>query len=274
MEDFISGHESIGKRVNIRKELARIRLDPLQPLLKALGVDESVVLSTDISRYQEAYWFYFLAMTRYLQNMSVTVRFQQGAYWVRRSGGKYTPYQKKIAEKYKAMRPYLEFDMANCLIHTRILLDRVASLSRTFLDINPKPSFTSFSDHKKFFERHTNTLPNHEEYACYIRSETDWFDMPLKTVRDKFLVHASPKHMRFMGLPNAHEVELSILLPVGNNPEKPLERMKVIRVNAVRLSYDIEHFLEWFCAYGLKALTVPNHGVVPDAANGAAPHTP
>ncbi len=59
--------------------------------------------------------------------------------------------------------------------------------------------------------------------------------------------------MRFMGMPNNHEVELTIMLPDGADPEKPLSKVKVIRVNALRMSYDIEQFLEWFSSYATKA---------------------
>jgi hypothetical protein len=77
--------------------------------------------------------------------------------------------------------------------------------------------------------------------------------MPLKAVRDKYLVHSASKHMRFMGMPNNHEVELTIMLPDGPDPEKPLLKVKVIRVNALRMSYDIEQFLSWFCRYAAKS---------------------
>src|SRR5271157_1330941 len=79
--------------------------------------------------------------------------------------------------------------------------------------------------------------------------------MPLKEVRDKFVVHSSPKHMRFLGYPSGgYELDLNIILPAGENGEKPFARVKVIRVNALRLSYDVEAFLNWFCDYGLTAL--------------------
>jgi hypothetical protein len=81
--------------------------------------------------------------------------------------------------------------------------------------------------------------------------------MPLKEVRDKFVVHAAPKHMRFLGYrypSGEYELDLNILLPVGDDPEKPLAKTNWITVNALRLSYDIESFLIWFCQYSLAAL--------------------
>jgi hypothetical protein len=78
--------------------------------------------------------------------------------------------------------------------------------------------------------------PDHEAYARYLRNKTHWFEMPLKAVRDKFVVHSSPKHMRFVGLPNTWEVELVILQADGQLPEKPLSRVTPIIVNVLRMS--------------------------------------
>jgi len=159
-----------------------------------------------------------------------------------------------LAQEYKRVALFLEYDLVNCLIHSRILLGRVAGLSQCFLAGERLPSFTSFSDHKKFFLK---LVPYgaHEEYAEYIRSQTNWFDMPLKAVRDKFIVHAAPKHYRFLGYPSGgYELDLNIMLPDGEEHQKPLEKAKWIAVNALRLSYDIETFLKWFCQYALTAL--------------------
>lgn len=78
--------------------------------------------------------------------------------------------------------------------------------------------------------------------------------MPLKEVRDKFLVHPASKHMRFMGMPNDFEVELTIMLPDAAPPAKPFSKVKVITVSALRMSHDIEEFLTWFAGYGARNL--------------------
>ncbi|MHC4398192.1 MAG: hypothetical protein ACYTG0_00775 [Planctomycetota bacterium] len=254
---FLLGHEPLGRRANVRKELARIKKDPLQPLLAALGHDGIHVFTDDLTRYVQAYWFYYLSMDRYLCEMSVAARYSRGPAWVRRSGGKqkYTEAERKLADEYNATARFLEYDLVNCLIHTRILLDRTISISRRFLSFARLPSFTSFNDHKKFFLRLAEAFGQHEDYAEYIRTKTDWFEMPIKAVRDKFVVHASPKHMRFMGCPNGgYELDLNIHVPDAPDGEKPFSKIKVIRLNAVRMSYDIETFLLWFNAYGLAAL--------------------
>jgi hypothetical protein len=186
--------------------------------------------------------------------MSLAVRWSKGPYWTRRTGGKYTPGERKLATEYNMIARFLEFDFFNCLLYARMLLDRTVSLSRHFLKGKELPSFTSLNEHKKFFQRQTRPYGDHEEYAVYIREKTDWFDMPLKIVRDKYLVHSGPNHMRVFGYPGGHhELGLSILIPAGPNPiDKPLERVTVIVVSIPELSRDIADFLAWFCNYGIK----------------------
>jgi hypothetical protein len=254
--EFVFGHDPVGGRPNIRSEIERLKREPLSDLIRALGGHEPKLLSCATSLYQEAYEFYFLSLHRYLSEMSIAARHSRGPRWARRSGRRYTLSQRKLVEKFRPIAPFLELDLVNCLIHSRILLDRVAGLSRFFLIGQRLPSFTSFSDHKKFFTNLKGTYGEHEEYAEYIRSQTGWFEMPLQFVRDKFVVHAAPKHMKMLGYYTDHELDLSILLPDDPRSEKPLSSMKVIRVNALRLSHDIEVFLRWFCKYGLSALSV------------------
>ena len=259
MPDFLLGHWPIGgrgRRINVRRELLRISSDPMRPLLDILGSGEFELLSSDESRYTDAYWFYYLSFDRYLHEMSVAARYSKGPYWIRISGGKakYTPLQQSLADQYRKVAPFLEYDLVNCLIHSRILLDRVTGLARHFLKGERLPSFTSFNEHKKFFVKLAQPYGKHEEYAEFIRKHTDWFDMPLKEVRDKFVVHSSPKHLRVLGYPNDYELHLNILLPDSNDPERPLAKTKLITVNPLRMSYDIESFLKWFCGYGLAAL--------------------
>lgn len=252
-DEFILGHEPITRRINVRRELRRISRDPLEPLIKLVRGEKVEILSNDVSRYLEAYWFYYLSFERYLTEMSIAARYSKGPYWVSRSGGadKFTPAQRKLADQRRKIARYLEYDLVNCLIHSRILLDRTVGLAHYFLSGKRLPSFTSFDDHKKFFLR----FGNHGAYGEYIRTKTDWFEMPLKTVRDKFIVHASPKHMKFMGYPSGEwALDLNIFLPDGEDRERPLSKVKVIRVNALRLSQDIETFLVSFSQFGVDHL--------------------
>jgi hypothetical protein len=252
---FIFGNEPLGRRPNVRAELARIRRDPLQELLPVIGAEPPKLLSDDRSRYEEAFLFYYLSLHRYLRDASIAARYSvEGLRWLR----KRSLNQRRLAEKYRNVRPFLEFDLVNCLLHTRILLDRVAALSRHFLRGQRLPSFTSFNDHKKFFRKLEQPYGKHEEYAKYIRNHTNWFDMPLKEVRDKFVVHSSPKHLRLLGYPDGgYELHLNIWVPDNPNADRALEKTTLITVNPLRMSYDVEAFLKWFCRYGLAACGAP-----------------
>lgn len=260
-DDWFLGHKSIEKRINVRKELKRLRVDPLEQFLSLItDLENPVILQDEISLYREAYSFYYLSLERFLPEMSIAIRYNKGAYYVRKYGGKYTDYEAKIAKQYNAISRYLELDFFNCLLHARILLDRVICLSRHFLDTQHQrtPSFTSFNQHKKFFKRLASPYGQHEEYAVYIRSQTNWFDMPLKVVRDKFLIHAGKPHVRTFGYP-AGDTELSLVLfiPSGNDASKSLSQVKTINVSIPRLYLEIERFLLWFADYGMRSLKPP-----------------
>jgi len=248
-----------------------MRKDPLHQLLLALGHDGPQILSNDSSRYEDAYRFYYLSMERFLTGMSIAARYSRGPYWKRRSGGtsRFTMSDQRLAGQYRATARFLELDLTNCLIHTRILLDRTIALSRMFLAASgERPSFTSFKEHKKFFLRLSRPYDEDDEYATLIRNETDWFEMPIKLARDRFIVHSAPKHMRFLGYPNGgFELALSIMVPHEPDGEK-VARMEVIRVNAIRMSLDIQQFLDRFSQYGRSAIA---RGAQPaDAADAAA----
>ena len=95
------------------------------------------------------------------------------------------PRQRRVASDYHALQPFIGLDFINCLIHARIVCDRAIALARHFIVGQRVPSFNSFHDHKRFFERLKQPYLPHEEYARYFRDETSWFDMPLKPVRDR-----------------------------------------------------------------------------------------
>ena len=139
---FILGHDPIGGRPNVRARLRHIREDPLDPLLQVIDGGKVDLLSNQRTRYREAYWFYYLSLARYLPEMSIAARHSKGPQWVHGSGGtrKYTPSQRRLAQQYKQVAPFLEYDLVNCLIHSRILLDRIAGLSQSFLTGQRLPS--------------------------------------------------------------------------------------------------------------------------------------
>lgn len=256
------GHNELESRLNVRGELKRLKRDPIEPLLRALGkepreLDRDLGLRDDFSRYRKAYRLYYLSVDRFLHEMSLAVRWSKGAYYAWRYGCKYTPGERKIAGRYNQVSRFLELDFLTCLLYARILLDRTVSLARYFLKGDNLPSFTSFADHKKFFERQGAPCGELHEYAVYVRERTKWFDMPLKVVRDKFLVHAGPKHSWVFGFPGrGYELGLGILLPT--EPERPLARVKLIHVSIPQLTREMEQFLTWFCGYAVRAIGQPS----------------
>lgn len=255
--DAMEGHSDTGMRLNVRRELRRIADDPLAGYLERAYPKADPAGARE--RYEEAYRLYSLAMRRALEQVSTTVRFRKGPYYALKHGGKYGPRQRQLAKKYWTNIPFLELDMVTCLLQTRILLDRAISLSRRFLTGPELPSFTSFAEHKKFFAS-GKRVPGHSSYARYMIYSTSWFDVPIKFVRDKLLVHHGPRHFRGFGIPGwGHEDDLVWYFRVEASSasigaEKRSAFPRIIRVNVLRLSYDVEGFLRWFSAYGIKAL--------------------
>lgn len=162
-------HRSLGKRPNVRKEVSQVKQDPLEPWFNAMEFDLDSVISTDVSRYRDAYKLYYLSVRRFLKNMSIVARYMSSAHYARKYRQKYSPSHRAIAEKYREVAPYTELEIINCLIHARILLDRFASFSSHFLQFGNRPSFKSFNDHKRFFKRLTVPYGDHEAYAERIR---------------------------------------------------------------------------------------------------------
>jgi len=257
--DWILGNEPVSEKLNVRAELKRFRENPVLPLVRIIetlsGENPPRILENELSRYLEAYEFYYLSLERFIPEMSLALRWDRGPRWVRGRGRKYTPAQRKLADRYHAVKKFIAYDFFNCLLYARILLDRLTPLSRHFLDsIDGRlPSFTSFSKHRQFFRRLKSPYGKHEEYATYIRENTDWFDMPLKAVRDKHVVHSGPQHMKVFGYVAGYEHDLTLTLLVPED-SSDLSRMQPISVSIRRLARDIDEFLKWFCAYGLRAL--------------------
>ena len=238
------------KRINVRNEIKRIRIDPLQNYLETAYKNTEPGGIRD--RYEYAYYLYMRSMERIFEQISTSIRYNKGPYNAKQCGRKFTPGQKKIADKRRKLRPYFELDIATGLLQARILLDKLVGLSRSFLKGPKLPSFTSFSNHKKFLLNEKNEISGHAEYVRYFREETDWFDLSIKYIRDKFLVHQGPKHWMFHGIGSVDEnnICLSIILfqdDKDNNVEE-----KLIHFNPWKMSYDIEIFLSWFSNYALN----------------------
>lgn len=260
---WFTGYEALEKRLNIRNELAKFKKDPLESFLNLFNSEDRYFpFADEIYRYKEAYRFFYLSLERFLPEMSIGIRWRNGPYYALKYRAKYSQTEKKIADQYNKIAKFIEYDFFNCILHSRILLDRAISLSRFFIKNKSQPSYTSFNSHKKFF---INLIENdlrydpHEEYACYIRENTGWFEVPLKIIRDKYLVHAGPQHVRLFGYPDmGHEFSFVVMLPNGDNPEKPLSKIKVISLSVPQLANDISKFLSWLANYGMGCLRENN----------------
>jgi hypothetical protein len=240
--------------LNVRREAARLRVDPLdklvQRLIRAAG---SPFLIDEVGRYVIAYDCYYLTIARFYRELSIGYRWRESAYYTWKHRGRYSPYERRLTDEYRNVAAYLELDLFNCVIHARILLDRAVGLARSFLPRHgERPSFSSFADHKRFFERRTVRDDRFADYAEYFQAKTGWFD-ELKEIRDKFLVHQGPKHTRHSGYPFERvDLHLAIGLPIDE--KKPLGGGDYRIVSIRDIALHIDEFLTWFCRRGLRAL--------------------
>lgn len=256
-EDSWLANERVAEPLYIRKEIELLATNPVAPLilrLRDIQADESsdfVIDETD--RCAQAFHFYHLSLERYLEDLRYEIRWQKDLRWIRGRGRSYTDHQKKMAKKYHAHKHFTELDFVNCLLHARILCDRVIALSRHFLYGQEQlPSFTSFNKHRKFFMDSENPIPEHQEYSQYFREHTGWFEV-LKPIRDKFIVHHGPKHMKVLGWQSEHDLTLALYIS-DDSQDSALGKRKMISISVRRLARDLKEFLGWFCSYGLEAL--------------------
>jgi len=250
---MIRGNLPVEEPLNFKSEIMRFQVNPLYPLIEYLGTDK-LLRHGDIGSYYRAYDYYTLSLEKVLYDISLSRRFRKQVQPYYGGGRKFTLLQRTISCKYRNQRKFFEFDLTNYLIHTRILLDRTIGISRRFLSGTKLPSFSSFNGHKKFLRNHPDTFKEtHPEYCNRIVHETDWFDMPVKAIRDKILVHNPPKHFLFLGAPNNHDLEMIFILEQESKIEQ-FKNAKWISFSARRIARDIEDFLFWFNSYALTAI--------------------
>lgn len=253
--EIVVGHKVIYESLNLQNEVKRFSQDPLEELIKIINDTTATYVKGDIGRYLQAYSWYRLCLRRTLSYISLARRASAELRHYPRNK-KYSSRQQQLAAKYNKVNPYLELDYQNLIIHACILLDRVITMSRRFITGNNLPSFTSFHKHKEFFLKKPKLFSsNHSEYIQNITQNTGWFEIPLKVLRDKFLMHSSEKHMSFFGWPDSNwDLVMVTIIPAVKNQPKLFEKVKTIKFTPRRLARDIESFLIWFANYGLKAL--------------------
>jgi hypothetical protein len=94
------------------------------------------------------------------------------------------------------------------------------------------------------------------DYAEQLASTTDWYEIPLKILRDKYLMHSAERHMVSFGWSTDKEwdLEMITIISASRNQKKVLEKVKWIRFSPRRLARDVEAFLTWFGEYGCTAM--------------------
>ncbi len=250
---LVCGNHPVEDPLNLKAEIRRFQINPLNPLIEFLG-DVELVAHGDIGRYYRAFDFYALSLERVLRAISVGRRFQSQVRPYYGGGCEFSPRQRTISRQYRDQRRFFELDFTNYLIHAKILLDRTIGISHRFFAGAELPSFSSFNSHKKFLRNHPNVFGStHSEYCSRIVMDTDWFNMPIKAVRDKMLVHTPPKHFLFLAYPNNHDLEMIFIL----NQERKHEQFgnaRLVSFSARRIARDIEEFLLWYNSYALIAI--------------------
>jgi hypothetical protein len=272
-DEWIQGSEPVADRLNVRRELGIVRHDPLSALLKAIDrPDHSAVLVDEVARWELAWSYYSLSFRRLIPAIAVTLRWMNGPQWTLKAGRRFSEREKPLVRRYRELRPYLDLDFANFLMHARVLCDRAAGLARYFVRGHPLPSFTSFTEHRAFFAKGRSGGDESARYGADLLTLTTWFEMPLKHVRDKFMVHTGPRHMPFFGQGEGQDLELVLIVPDGDNRTRPLERVRIVQVSARRLVREIDAFLRWFADYGTAVLrsAEPRANSTPDCVKTPA----
>jgi len=248
--DMVVGHKPITGPLNVRKESRRFGKDPMENLIKAIGDEDASFMKGDIGRYLQAYSWYSLCLKRCFEHISVARRGDAELRYHPRNE-KYSKRQKQIANKSNTIGPYLELDYQNLIIHACILLDRTITISRRFISDGSLPSFTSFNKHMEFLSKNPGALgKDHKEYEEELISALEWYRIPIKVLRDKYLMHSSEKHMAFFGWGETNwDLEMITMIPAKLNQKKPLERVKWICFTPRQLARNIESFLSWFAEY-------------------------
>jgi hypothetical protein len=119
--------------------------------------------------------------------------------WTAAARAPFTSQELVAKEELEEASKTLSLDYEDFLIHSRILMDRVIFLTQFFLPrTEKKPSPTSFTEHRKFFQNAQNIPFQDDEYAKYICEKTQWYETLLRPYRDDFVVHDTS--FRSMGL--------------------------------------------------------------------------
>lgn len=109
-----------------------------------------------------------------------------------------------------------DLDYEDFLIHSKILLDRIAFLMRHLLADAQLPSRSFTAQREYLLDPTNNPYKLGEKYASYVRRRTRWFEPLLKAYRDQFVVH-SIKYSPYASLSNPGQFPRPIKRPIGES---------------------------------------------------------
>jgi len=250
----VVGHRPVTKSLNLRNEMRRFRTDPLARYVESIADKQAMRFRGDTGRYSQGFAWYSLCLGRTLEHCSVVRRWNSELRW-HPAAVKYSPRRQAISAKQREIGPYQDLDYQNLIIHACILLDRTIALSRRFLSGTNLPSFTSFAKHKDFLKKNRSAFRRtHSEYVDHIATRTDWFEVPLKVLRDKYLMHSAERHFSFFGWsgPGNWDLEMITTIAQRADQESPISQGKCIIFTPRRLARDMESLLSWFSDYAIR----------------------
>jgi hypothetical protein len=253
------GHLPVNESLILKKELKFLHIYEFDSLLSLLPGCKNSLHIGDVDRCFEAYHLYALSAERYLRELKIVLKYRSGAGFKLESRTPFTDGERKIAKEYHKIKKYIKLDFTDTIIRARILLDKIAVLSRYFVDSPDQWPVRSFADQCKKFKADNHSFNKDDQYVKHVSTETEWFEIPLKLIRDDYIVHRSQPHIAFDGLhwgENNKFTDLNFI--VLNHEEKGKGMQSHVIISIRRLIRDIYKFLNWFAVYGKDRLNQKN----------------
>ncbi len=247
------GHLPVDESLVLSKELKLLHIEEFESLLSLLPGCDNPILTGDVDRCFEAYALYALSAERYLREFKISLRYHSGAGLKLKSGAKFSDGEQRAAKEFHSIKKYIWLDFTGTIIYARILLDKIAVLSRYLVDEPAQWPTRSFAEQCKKFKVLDHSFNKDDPYVKYVSEKTDWFEIPLKLIRDDYIVHRSRPHLAFNGLhwgENNRFTDLNFM--VLNHELKGVQAHVIISIR--RLIRDIHEFLNWFSGYGKAQL--------------------
>ncbi|PJZ66063.1 hypothetical protein CH371_11150 [Leptospira wolffii] len=247
--DVIFGHKSVSDKFNLKDELKQLKINPFSSLIDRIDPDAWGFIKSEGVRLVQSYEWYSFSLERVLTQISLARRYGKmlDNYKI---GKPYTTYQRKLTADFRMMVKFNELDYQNLIIHAVLFLNRTLAISRLCWQDSLKPSFTSFNNHKVFLKKNREHMQKSALYADGFLNKTEWYEIPLKILRDKFLMHAAEPHSSMIAWGKSDwDLDYIVMIPAERKQEKIFEKVKLIQFSARRLQKDIDSYLAWLIDY-------------------------